>query len=810
MDYLQISELYHYGIKGQKWGVRRYQNEDGTLTEEGKAHYSTSSSDTKQNNKQKSKQKNSSSKESNNQNKTSSKETDSVNSRTLAGKKIEDLTDKELQAVIVRRNNEKRLRESMNPKKEEPKKPEYDKAFRDASKLANDIAAALPKGNGKVIKKDYSDLSDQELRNRISRLQLEDSYGKLTGDTKYVKSGSEKAREVLQTAGALLAVAGSAAALALTIQEIRKNKKLNLSQSDILDEDENSLEHHGIKGQKWGIRRFQNEDGTLTEEGKKRYHEDAQKLTDMSTTIAELEDLTRQFNLLNARKNNTQVLVSKENKKLWQDAYKLYLDLQKKYANDNISTEIKTLDDGTDYVVSSVYDKELCGVVEYYEPLLYDSNGKKYDEKNRLYNTTKSYNQQLGHSDELMHHGIKGQKWGLRRYQNEDGTLTEAGRLRYGGKTHVSELDDDELEDLNEAIRYQHKKKLAIGIGVAVTAAAAIIGATWIAKKRQESLQQPQTKQVLNKTEVASKSPQYHMHQPDTVKPNVFALPAPKKDFIDVDFKDVTPKSSSAKPNIPDWLKKSGNGSKPLSSLKQAVSNTPKYNPRAVTDTYHKTANRYYRLEKDIHGNPFKISKSDWAKAPKIHINHHDMSDYLTFRALYHAMIFGIGYYASDELYHHGIKGQKWGVRRYQDADGSLTPEGRQRYRIDKGTQDILDNSSKYSSLTSKQRNELSNYGRFSGGKRGFIAGLAGGATLGLGKTVLDLVTSEAVRKSSSTAIANRFTRNIMLGALGGSVVGTLVGSVAGKKSAQAQYADRGKIYVEELLNTPIKRIRSR
>ena len=29
----------------------------------------------------------------------------------------------------------------------------------------------------------------------------------------------------------------------------------------------------GIKGQKWGIRRFQNEDGTLTEEGKRRYGE---------------------------------------------------------------------------------------------------------------------------------------------------------------------------------------------------------------------------------------------------------------------------------------------------------------------------------------------------------------------------------------------------------------------------------------------------------------------------------------------------------------------------------------------------------
>lgn len=34
----------------------------------------------------------------------------------------------------------------------------------------------------------------------------------------------------------------------------------------------------------------------------------------------------------------------------------------------------------------------------------------------------------------------------------------------------------------------------------------------------------------------------------------------------------------------------------------------------------------------------------------------------------------------TDELYHHGVKGQKWGVRRYQNSDGSLTAAGKARY----------------------------------------------------------------------------------------------------------------------------------
>lgn len=41
------------------------------------------------------------------------------------------------------------------------------------------------------------------------------------------------------------------------------------------------------------------------------------------------------------------------------------------------------------------------------------------------------------------------------------------------------------------------------------------------------------------------------------------------------------------------------------------------------------------------------------------------------------------------ELYHHGIKGQKWGIRRYQNPDGSLTAAGKDKYIRSKRSQSL-------------------------------------------------------------------------------------------------------------------------
>lgn len=63
----------------------------------------------------------------------------------------------------------------------------------------------------------------------------------------------------------------------------------------------------------------------------------------------------------------------------------------------------------------------------------------------------------------------------------------------------------------------------------------------------------------------------------------------------------------------------------------------------------------------------------------------------------------------SDELIHWGIKGQRWGVRRFQNLDGSLTAEGKERYRktLDEAKRALADASADHSEEAEGWEREL-------------------------------------------------------------------------------------------------------
>lgn len=166
MEY--YNELYHHGVKGMKWGVRRYQNKDGTLTEKGQKRYERDQRE---------------------------------NSGKKKGNKVgqadpnrwvkEDLT-----------RNKTLANESQNMSRN--LKTMVDKSIKNTPKT----------------KMDLSQMSDKEMRDQINRAFLEKQYNDMFAPQKSTK-GREFASKMLDVGGDVLAVTSSALAIALAIKELR-------------------------------------------------------------------------------------------------------------------------------------------------------------------------------------------------------------------------------------------------------------------------------------------------------------------------------------------------------------------------------------------------------------------------------------------------------------------------------------------------------------------------------------------------------------------------------------------------------------
>lgn len=176
MDYIIANgELYHYGTKGMKWGVRRYQNADGSLTDAGKKRY-----------------------------------------------------DRD-----VRENNAKKKDNRINIDKDNPDTKRWVREDMERAKRTIDTSSSLLK-DAKAIeretrptpvkkKMDLSNMTDQQLRDRINRANLEKQYNDMFGEPAKanVSKGRQFAQNALEVGGSVLAIGSSALGIALAVKELR-------------------------------------------------------------------------------------------------------------------------------------------------------------------------------------------------------------------------------------------------------------------------------------------------------------------------------------------------------------------------------------------------------------------------------------------------------------------------------------------------------------------------------------------------------------------------------------------------------------
>ena len=218
-----MSEIYHHGIKGQRWGVRRFQNEDGSLTEAGRKRYGYSIAvdhdsheiTTREKLRRKyaewSKQKTANREKRDAEKQTKKESIEAEKKQKLEEKRAEErealmdeakrnpetmskLTNEELQKVLTRMNLEKQYLNNMDELKKERGKSVVQKivsATNSAANIATNVAnlkSALDR-----MKSDPSGEALKQLQNKVNKVKLDKEYKELTD-----KNEDKKRSETLE------------------------------------------------------------------------------------------------------------------------------------------------------------------------------------------------------------------------------------------------------------------------------------------------------------------------------------------------------------------------------------------------------------------------------------------------------------------------------------------------------------------------------------------------------------------------------------------------------------------------------------
>lgn len=180
------NELYHHGIKGMRWGVRRYQNKDGTLTSAGNKRYARDAREQGYD------------------------KYDSESRTYYKTSKKNGRSDLNVDANRYAREDTERAKRLVDSTKQ----------MNESIRLANQNSLNRAAKRNKENRMDLSSMTDQELRQQINRELLERQYNDVFNQKK-VSRGREFAANILETTGSVLAVTSSALGIALAIKDLR-------------------------------------------------------------------------------------------------------------------------------------------------------------------------------------------------------------------------------------------------------------------------------------------------------------------------------------------------------------------------------------------------------------------------------------------------------------------------------------------------------------------------------------------------------------------------------------------------------------
>ena len=211
-SFVNKDELYHWGIKGMKWGVRRYQNEDGTLTAAGKKRRKNYSDETKSMSTDELRRKV-------NRMNNEQRYIDLIKSSSSPISKTADGVERVTRSAGDVNKIYKATKGDNNP---------YSKlagqgidATARTARLAKKIdSASRDARDTEKAKKKLEKMSDSELARQVDRLNLEQQYSRLRDSD--VRRGKLRANDVLDVAGDVLAIGASAVTIAVGIKKLMK------------------------------------------------------------------------------------------------------------------------------------------------------------------------------------------------------------------------------------------------------------------------------------------------------------------------------------------------------------------------------------------------------------------------------------------------------------------------------------------------------------------------------------------------------------------------------------------------------------